>query len=50
MRAAAGALVVRDFIGQHGLTQHHYDLLTAPWRKVIGPVHPDDAPLEDDDE
>ena len=44
--AAAGALVVRDLIGQHGFTQEHYDLLTGPWRTVIGPVHPDDAPLE----
>ena len=41
--AAAGALVVRDLIGQHGFTQEHYDLLTAPWATVIGRVHPDDA-------
>ncbi len=40
---AAGALAVRDLIGQHGFTQEHYDLLTGPWRGVIGPVHPDDA-------
>ena len=44
-RDAAGALVVRDLIGQHGFTQEHYDTLTGPWRKVIGPVHPDDAVL-----
>ena len=42
---AARALVVRDLIGQHGFTQEHYDTLTGPWRKVIGPVHPDDAVL-----
>ncbi len=40
---AAVALVVRHLIGQHGFTQEHYDLLTGPWRNVIGPVHPDDA-------
>jgi len=40
---AAGALAARDLIGQHGFTQFHYDLLTGPWRTVIGPVHPDDA-------
>jgi hypothetical protein len=39
---AAWALVVRDLIGQHGLTQAHYDTLTRPWRTVIGPIHPDD--------
>lgn len=42
---AARALVVRDLIGEHGFTQEHYDLLTGPWRQVIGPVHPDDEPL-----
>ena len=40
--AAASALVVRDLIGQHGLTQDHYAILTRPWRTVIGPIHPDD--------
>ena len=45
VRGAARALVVRDLIGEHGFTQDHYDLLTGPWRRVIGPVHPDDAPL-----
>ena len=43
---AAMALVVRDLIGSSGFTQAHYDLLTEPWRKVIGPVHPDDEPVE----
>jgi hypothetical protein len=43
--AAAGALAVRDLIGQHGFTQAHYDLLTEPWRTVIGPIHPEDAHL-----
>ena len=42
-RDAARGLVVRDIIGQHGFTQAHYDVLTGPWRKVIGPIHPDDA-------
>ena len=42
---AAWAIVVRDLIGTNGFTQDHYDTLTGPWRKVIGPVHPDDAPL-----
>ena len=41
-RDAAVALVVRDLIGQHGLTQGHYDTLTRPWRCVVGPIHPDD--------
>ena len=44
-RDAARAAVVRDLIGQHGFTQEMYDTLTGPWRKVIGPVHPDDVDL-----
>jgi len=40
---AAGALVMRDLIGLHGFTQHHYDLLVGPWVSVCGPVHPDDT-------
>ncbi|MEM7342467.1 MAG: hypothetical protein AAF467_27765 [Actinomycetota bacterium] len=32
---AAGALTMRDLIGQHGFTQAHYDTLTAPWRTVF---------------
>ena len=44
-RDAARGAVVRDLIGQYGFTQEHYDTLTGPWRKVIGPVHPDDADL-----
>jgi hypothetical protein len=43
---AAMALVVRDLIGSSWFSQAHYDVLTRPWRKVIGPVHPDDEPLE----
>jgi len=43
---AAGALVSRDLIGHHpGWDQDAYDLLTGPWRQVIGPIHPDDAPM-----
>ena len=44
-RDAAVALVVRDLIGQHGLTQDHYDILTRPWRTLIGPIHPDDKEM-----
>jgi len=44
-RDAAGALLCRDLIGQApGWDQDAYDLLTGPWRQVIGPVHPDDHP------
>ena len=43
---AARALAARDLIGQHGFTQEHYDALTGPWRRTIGPVHPDDAPMD----
>jgi len=40
---AAGALVIRDLIGQHDFTQEHYDELTSLWRTTIGPLHPEDA-------
>ena len=40
---AAWALVVRALIGQYGFAQEHYGTLTAPWREVIGPVHPEDG-------
>ena len=40
---AAWALLLRDRIGHRpGWDQGAYDLLTCPWRSVIGPVHPDD--------
>lgn len=42
---AAWGVLVRDLIGQHGFTQDHYDLLTGPWRRTIGRIHPDDADL-----
>lgn len=42
----AMALVVRDLVGSNGFTQAHYDSLTGPWRTVVGPVHPDDGPVE----
>ena len=45
---AAGALLCRDLIGQT-FTQAHYDLLTGPWRAAVGPIHPDDAALEEDE-
>ncbi|MCT1689890.1 hypothetical protein M3B11_02765 [Brevibacterium sp. p3-SID960] len=48
--AAAGALVMRDLIGQRNFTQEHYDLLTRPWRTVIGPIHPDDKELKGQDD
>ena len=35
--AAVGGLLARDLI-----STEHYDNLTAPWRTVIGPIHPDD--------
>ena len=44
-RDAAGALVTRDLIGANGYTQEHYDLLTRPWRQVMGPLHADDAEM-----
>ena len=45
-RGAARGLLLRDLIGQHpGWDQDAYDRLTGPWRSVIGPVHPDDAPM-----
>ena len=49
--AALGAtwgLLLRDLIGQRpGWDQDAYDLLTGPWRSVIGPVHPDDGDSDD---
>jgi hypothetical protein len=43
---AAVALVVRDLI-EEGTpwNQAAYDCLTGPWRRVIGPIHPDDEVL-----
>ena len=41
---AALGLLCRDLIGRHpGWDQDAYDLLTGPWRDVIGPIHPDDG-------
>ena len=42
-RDAAGALTIRDLISTNGYTQAHYDLLTGPWRQVMGPLHADDG-------
>ena len=39
---AAGALAVRNLVGEANFTQARYDLLTGPWASVIGPVHPED--------
>ncbi len=41
---AAGALLVRDLI-----PTEQYDILTGPWRRDIGPIHPDDPTLGDDE-
>ena len=47
-RAAACALTVRDLIGQRdGWDQAAYDALTGPWRRTIGPIHPDDEAVTD---
>lgn len=43
---AAIALIARDLIGQYGFTQEHYDTLTVLWRKVVGPIHPNDAEVK----
>jgi hypothetical protein len=32
-------------IGQAGFTQERYDLLSGPWRRVVGRIHPDDVDL-----
>ncbi len=43
---AAEALVVRDLIDEATeWNQAAYDLVTGPWRRVIGPIHPDDEVL-----
>lgn len=40
---AARALVVRDLIGTcNGWDQGAYDLLTTPWRHIVGRAHPED--------
>ena len=45
---ATRGLLLRDLIGQrHGWDQAAYDALTGPWRRTIGPIHPDDAPMSD---
>ncbi len=44
--AALAALIFRDMIGD-SFTQAHYDTYTAPWRRALSPVHPDDPPLVD---
>jgi hypothetical protein len=43
--SAAVALVARGLIGAPGWDQATYDLLTGAWASVIGPAHPDDAPV-----
>lgn len=41
IEAAAGALVMRDLIDSG-----HYHLLTNPLAQVIGPIHPEDEPVD----
>lgn len=48
VRFAAIGAATRGLIGQGRYTQAHYDLLTGPWRKTVGPIHPDDAYADDD--
>lgn len=45
LNVVSEALIVRDLTGTHGFTQEHYNLLTRPWRSVIGPIHPDDPDI-----
>ena len=46
-RDATRGLLLRDLIGQRpGWDQAAYDLLTGPWRRTIGPIHPDDAEMK----
>jgi hypothetical protein len=41
-----GCLVARDLIDEATpWDQAAYDLLTGLWRRVIGPIHPDDEVL-----
>ena len=43
-RVATAGLMCRDLIGQYpGWDQDAYNLLTGPWRRTIGPIHPDDG-------
>jgi hypothetical protein len=35
---AARAAASQHLIGQHGFTQQHFDILTGPWRSIIGPT------------
>jgi hypothetical protein len=43
---AADGLQSRDLIGTRpGWDQSAYDLLTGPWRRVVGRIHPDDEEL-----
>jgi hypothetical protein len=37
---AALALITRDLI-----SRDVYEILTRPWRQVVGPIHPDDPPI-----
>ena len=45
-RDAALGLVTRDLIGTGTYTQEHYNLLTGPWRQVMGPLHADDQQVQ----
>lgn len=41
-KGAAGALAIRHLIGQRDFLQEHYDILTHPWREIVGSIHADD--------
>ena len=40
---AARGLLARDLI-----SAEHYDTLTRPWRTAVGPIHPDDPDIRDE--
>ena len=40
---AARGLLVRDLI-----SAEHYDVLTRPWRTAVGPIHPDDPDIREE--
>jgi hypothetical protein len=42
------ALVARDLVAPTGFTQAHYDTLTLAWRVAVGPLHPDDQDMPDE--
>lgn len=46
-QVAARALLARDRVGQEpGWDKAAYDRMSGPWRRFVGPLHPDDMPLD----